>query len=101
MILSSPSAPLPVELVSFTADCSNGHELLNWSTASETNNDYFLVERSDDGNTFYEIGRAAGHGTSSQTNNYTFTDPQPLSGTVYYRLEQIDYNGKTEELPII
>ncbi|MBI4946792.1 MAG: T9SS type A sorting domain-containing protein [Bacteroidetes bacterium] len=85
--------PLPVELMSFTAACSKGTAKLNWSTASETNNDYFSIERSADGITYEAIGKVKGAGNSSMTTKYTFTDNAPPDGTSYYRLKQTDYNG--------
>ncbi|HET6993254.1 MAG TPA: T9SS type A sorting domain-containing protein [Bacteroidia bacterium] len=101
MVLSSLSAPLPVELISFKSNCSNGRELLSWATASEINNDYFTVERSDDGISFRDIGTVAGAGTSSQQHNYSFTDPEPVAATIYYRLRQTDFNGHTTNSSII
>ncbi len=102
LILSTTTAPLPVELIRFSASCNgDAHELLNWSTASETNNNYFEVERSDDGNAFQDIGRIEGNGTSSQMNDYSFVDPTPVAGTVYYRLRQTDYNGQFSNSAII
>lgn len=100
MVLSSLSAPLPIELINFTANC-NGNQVLTWSTASELNNDYFTVERSDDGISFREIGQVDGAGTSSQQHNYSFIDPQPVSGVAYYRLKQTDFNGQTSTSKII
>ena len=100
MVLSSLSAPLPIELINFTANC-NGNQVLSWSTASELNNDYFTVERSDDGISFRDIGQVNGAGTSSQQHNYSFIDPQPVSGIVYYRLKQTDFNGQTSVSKII
>lgn len=92
-------AILPVELISFTGSLqSTGNVILEWSTASESNNSRFCVERSTNGLTFIEIGRVNGNGTSSQVNNYTFNDPNPETGTNYYRLKQQDFNGRYEYL---
>lgn len=92
MVLSAVNAPLPIELTNFTVNC-NGNQVLSWSTASEINNDYFTVQRSDDGVSFRDIGQVNGAGTSSQLHNYSFIDPQPVSGIAYYRLKQTDFNG--------
>lgn len=93
---------LPVEMLSFTGTLqTSGFVLLDWATATETNNSHFCVERSTNGFTYTEIGRVAGHGTSSQTNNYTFTDASPAQGTNYYRLKQTDYNGVSEYFGIV
>ncbi|MBX0335349.1 T9SS type A sorting domain-containing protein [Pontibacter sp. HSC-14F20] len=88
--------PLPVELLSFKATAQNNHVTLNWSTASELNNDRFEVERSQDGRTFTKIGTVQGKGTSSLTHHYTFKDTNPGTGTNYYRLRQVDFDGTFE-----
>ena len=88
--------PLPVELVSFKAALKNSQVVLQWATASEKDNDRFEIERSKDGKNFTKIGSVQGMGTSSLTNNYTFTDKNPSAGTNYYRLKQIDYDGTFE-----
>lgn len=93
MVLSSVQAPLPIELTSFTANCNN-QEVIKWSTASEMNNDYFTVQRSDDGTAFHDIGQVNGSGTTTQLHNYSFIDPQPVTGAAYYRLKQTDLNGQ-------
>jgi hypothetical protein len=96
-----PSSPLPVELVKFNGECKEGAVQLSWITASESNNDYFAVERSSDGQSFVEIGRVNGFGSSSQQHNYQFTDPFSNGATIYYRLRQTDYNGTSELFPAI
>jgi hypothetical protein len=100
-VLSSLSAPLPVELLNFNAGCSEGHELISWSTATETNNDFFTVERSDDGSTYHDAGTVDGSGTTTQQHNYFFVDPSPVAGNVYYRLRQTDFNGQTSASPVV
>ncbi|RZK62364.1 MAG: T9SS type A sorting domain-containing protein, partial [Hymenobacter sp.] len=96
--------PLPVTLVAFTAVAvQNRDAQLNWTTASEVNNDHFEVERSFDGTTFAQIGRVAGHGTTSAAAAYTLTDAAvaaKASGPVYYRLRQVDYNGTATYSPV-
>jgi hypothetical protein len=85
---------LPVSLLSFTAEAlPNKTVQLNWSTASEVSNAYFIVERSKDGKTFEPIGKIDGNGNSSSMINYEFTDETPYSGISYYRLKQVDMNG--------
>lgn len=100
-VLSSTSAPLPIELTKFVASCDNGAAVVNWATASEQNNDFFTVLRSDDGLSFREIGTVSGSGTTSQAHTYSFTDPSPLTGTTYYRLRQTDYNGSSHEFNLV
>ncbi len=101
MVLSSVNAPLPVELTSFKAYCENASEHLTWSTASETNNDFFTIERSDDGTSFRDIGTVNGNGTTMQPHQYSFTDPQPVLSSTYYRLRQTDYNGQSSTMPLV
>ncbi|GAB2538876.1 hypothetical protein GCM10027189_21950 [Rufibacter soli] len=99
---ADPSAvPLPVTLTSFTSKNTNGKVELAWTTASEKDNDYFQVERSTDGKTFHPIGKVIGNGTSSIQRNYAFTDPSALAGTSYYRLKQVDLDGKSELSKVI
>lgn len=83
---------LPVELLSFDAKACGENVCTTWSTAFETNNDYFTVERSADGQNFEAIGIVQGAGTSSSQHDYSFTDHAPYHGTSYYRLKQTDYN---------
>lgn len=95
-IVVNPS-PLPVMLLYFKHEVNSKNEvILTWSTASEKNNDYFTVERSVDNNSFKEISRVKGSGTTSQTKVYTWVDKQPQNGTSYYRLKQTDFNGSYE-----
>ena len=86
---------LPVEFLSFTAVKNQNGVLLSWKTATETNNDYFLVERSIDGIHFTAIGAPVkGAGTSQQVNAYKLLDINPSDGINYYRIRQVDYDGK-------
>jgi len=90
---------LPVELLKFSASCDNKKVTVNWTTASELNNDFFTVERSPDAINYQPIGIVNGAGSSSTIQNYSFVDSDPLSGTSYYRLKQTDFNGMTETFP--
>lgn len=85
--------PLPVELTEFSGTAESDYNHLKWTTASETGNDYFTIERSTDGVTFVELGRVDGAGNSTQLLNYYFNDLNPYEGTNYYRLKQTDFNG--------
>jgi hypothetical protein len=89
-------APLPIELLSFDAQAVGNTVLVNWTTASEINNDYFTVERSTDAVNFASIGTVDGAGNSNGSISYQFVDVQPLQGVSYYRLRQTDFNGTTE-----
>ena len=85
--------PFPVELVSFEAVPVQGAVVLNWVTASETNNAYFAIERSTNNADFEVVGEIAGAGNSQQDQAYTFTDNRPAPGKNYYRLRQTDQDG--------
>ena len=84
---------LPISLLSFDGYAQNHNIQLEWSTATEVNNDFMAIERSVDGLHFDEIGRVSGHGTSFETNHYQFTDVKPVNGLNYYRLRQVDIDG--------
>lgn len=83
---------VPVELVFFTAKNENNKIKLNWSTATELNNNGFEIERSIDNKEFITRGFVKGFGTSTEPHEYAFTE-DALNGKLYYRLKQIDYNG--------
>jgi hypothetical protein len=87
------SNPLPVELLYFEAEEKNGTVELNWATASEINNRYFSIERSLNAIDFEEITKVEGSGNSSVIIEYMAKDENPLLGTIYYRLKQVDFNG--------
>ncbi len=86
---------LPVELLSFQVnkDENTYSAYLSWVTASEKNNQHFIIERSSDGNTFREIGKKEGFENSLEEKNYSFIDEVPLEGKNYYRLCQVDLDG--------
>lgn len=93
--------PLPIELISFEGRTVGYANELTWSTASETNNDHFDVERSTDGLHFERIGTVAGAGNSQQMLHYALKDEAPINGINYYRLLQADANGATTYSSII
>ncbi len=101
--VSNASAPLPVALVSFTAERLGEDGLLRWATASELRNDHFEVESSVDGISFRHLGRVAGAGTSSQAHSYQFVDKdlaRYAAPLVYYRLRQVDADGTGTYSPV-
>ncbi|MBC3542215.1 beta strand repeat-containing protein [Rufibacter sediminis] len=95
------AAPLPVTLTSFTAIATGNGVQLDWTTASEKDNDYFFVERSHNGKEFVQLNQVKGNGTSTVTQTYTFTDAAAPAGTVYYRLKQVDVDGNSEYSKVI
>jgi len=103
LTVSNSSQPLPVELVSFTAEPLGADALLKWATASEKNNDRFEVEASADGRSFRRIGQVPGHGSSTQPHAYQLTDAAIARygvPTVYYRLRQVDLDGTATYSPV-
>ena len=85
---------LPIELLNFSAAPENDHVNLNWSTATETNNDYFTIEKTSDGINFETVAIVDGAGNSTHLLNYSAIDENPFAGTSYYRLKQTDFNGQ-------
>lgn len=93
----SSNNPLPIDLISFNVQCRDEKVWLSWATASETDNDFFSVERSSDMLTWELLGTVDGAGSSNSVRMYSFTDDQPLTGLAYYRLLQTDFNGTVYE----
>lgn len=91
---SNCSIVLPIDLLSFTGYSGEGYNLLEWITTSEINNDYFEIEKSNDGILFNKIDVVDGIGNSSVNNSYQYIDNNSNSTISYYRLKQIDYDGK-------
>jgi hypothetical protein len=92
-VLSSAILVLPVALLNFTATCNNNQVELVWSTGSETNNNYFTIERSADGFLFEEVAKVKGAGNSNKQVNYLYTDKPSSNKYAYYRLSQTDFNN--------
>jgi len=89
------SPTVPVELTSFTASISEGNVILNWSTVTETNNLGFEIQRKSEGD-YRTIGFVDGHGTTTEIQNYSFTDMNLETDLYHYRLKQIDFDGTIE-----
>jgi len=88
--------PVPVELTSFTAILNSTDVTLNWTTATELNNQGFEVQRKFGANNFVTIGSVKGHGTTTSPNQYSFVDKLLDAGKYFYRLKQLDFNGTFE-----
>ncbi|HPI08877.1 MAG TPA: hypothetical protein PLM41_20930, partial [Saprospiraceae bacterium] len=88
----------PVELTYFRATIpeTGRYALLTWRTASERNNLGFDIERSSDGRTWQTLALVPGHGTTQEEQSYAYTDERPQPGENYYRLKQVDFDGKFE-----
>lgn len=88
-------SPVPVEMTSFTANTNDaGNVVLNWSTATETNNNTFEIQRKATDGQFASIGFVRGQGTTTESHSYSYVDNTVNPGTFTYRLKQVDFNGK-------
>lgn len=92
-ITTSSIIILPIDLLSFTGRCNNGHIVLAWTTASEMNNDYFTIERSEDGSNWEGIGTVKSAGNSSTIQNYSLAADETNDQISYFRLKQTDLDG--------
>ncbi|MCG8388906.1 MAG: hypothetical protein MJA30_25360 [Cytophagales bacterium] len=97
-ILASTSGnPLPIDFLSFEVELIQRRSVkLKWATASETNNDYFTIERSENSVDWKELARVRGAGNSSDPSYYEWVDRSQQNGTLYYRLKQTDFDGEYE-----
>ena len=84
---------LPIELIDFIAYKNGSTSVLEWFTATEINNEKFILQHSVDGSFFYTIGQVAGAGTTTTPKDYSFIHVDPVNGYNYYRLIQVDYDG--------
>ena len=92
---------LPVELLNFNSKCINDEIEFNWSTASEINNDFFSIEKSNDGQQWETIHIIKGAGNSTSIVNYSASEKNTLPGINYYRLKQTDFGGQHSYSKII
>lgn len=95
------SSPLPIELGDFKAEPKSGKVELTWFTFSESENDFFTVERSKDGVHFEKVVDVDGAGNSSTLKNYTTKDATPFNGISFYRLSQTDFNGDSKICKVV
>ena len=92
----------PIELVEMRSDCADEGISIAWTSATETNNAYYTLSRSEDNEHFVEVARIAGAGTANTYLNYAYIDHSAISGKMYYyKLQQTDFDGKVEELQTI
>jgi hypothetical protein len=94
------TSTLPVEFVGFHAQKNKNEVELAWTTASEFNSSHFIIERSKDGIEFDSIGTKPAMGFKNDFTHYSFTDKKPGSGYIYYRLKEVDMDGKTATFDI-
>ncbi len=101
-IVKGFSDPLiPVELTSFTANSVGNNIVLNWTTATETNNKGFEIERRFEGTSWTTIGFVEGNGTTTEISSYSYEDTPQENGILDYRLKQIDFDGTYEYSSIV
>lgn len=93
-LASFDGSVLPVNFISLNGKLDGDKAILTWSTATEFNNKGFEVQRSNDSKNFYDMGFVNEHNNSSEINTYTYTDVKVAGGSNYYRLKQIDNDGK-------
>lgn len=92
---------LPVKLLYCYVREYGGYPVLSWATAKEHNNDYFEINRSFDGVEFSKVAQVTGAGDSNDIIKYSWMDKEPLSGRVYYRITQVDFDGARESFSIV
>ncbi|QOJ30146.1 MAG: T9SS type A sorting domain-containing protein [Ignavibacteriales bacterium] len=95
------SGNIPVELTSFTASAADGKVILDWTTATETNNARFEIQRRSGNEEWSVIGSVRGSGTTVSAKAYRFTDNSAVNGIYSYRLKQIDFDGSYEFSQVI
>lgn len=99
-VLVDNVSPLPVTLTNFSAECSSKEIKVMWTTQTEINNDYFVLEKSYDGFVFFEVVQINGNGNSNVSNSYQ-TSIEAENKIVYFRLKQVDFDGTTSYHNII
>jgi Secretion system C-terminal sorting domain len=100
-IVANQASSLPVNLVYFKGQAYQDYNLLLWQTNLEENNAFFVLERSQDGRNFVEIGRIDGAGNHIGIKNYSFKDDSPFVGFNYYRLKQVDTDSSSHTSLVI
>jgi photosystem II stability/assembly factor-like uncharacterized protein len=100
-ILRTINGGIPVELISFTTEVLENKVELNWSTATETNNSGFEILRSANKDEWNKLGFVPGHGTTTETQHYSFTDNDVSPGKYQYKLKQIGYDGTFEYSQVV
>lgn len=97
----APCAILGVELASFEAKCVDNNQQIQWTTISEKDNDYFILENSFNGSEWTEVATIKGQGTTTERHDYYFEDERAINGVTYYRLKQVDTDGEVTYHKII
>ncbi len=98
---TSSANALPVEFLYITAKQELSENRIDWATAMEENNSHFIVERTHDGASWESLDEIGGAGFSSNIMKYTYLDQNPYSDVNYYRIKQVDYDGRYDYSPIV
>lgn len=101
MTFTIEAAVMPVQLIAFNAQSAGSDVLLSWSTTSEVNNQYFLIEKSYDGISFHPFAEVAGAGNSQRKITYKYIHKDMAQNEVYYRLKQVDFDGFAQYSDVI
>jgi hypothetical protein len=100
-ILVDNTNPLPVTLTNFEATCTDNKTRIDWNTETEINNQYFIIEKSYDGVSYFELETIDGAGNSNSPIGYSAIDNELYNGVIYYRLKQVDFDGKITYFKIV
>jgi hypothetical protein len=95
------SGIVPISLINFQGKLEKKNAVLDWTSASEINSSHYIIERSTDGLHFEAIGKTPSKGNQSQKTTYAFIDENVPQGKLYYRLKQVDLDGKSESFKVI
>ena len=99
---TEPFINLPVDWLSFEGRLTSGNQAkIQWSTAKERDSEKFIIQRSNNTNSWINLGSIAAQGDTDEVSNYEYIDKQPMAGNNYYRLEQVDFDGKTNLSKVI
>jgi hypothetical protein len=101
VVINSNGTPLGVNLRYFKASNSSGITQISWATDREVGNDYFVIERSEDGTNFTAIGTVKGLQQSTSLKEYSLTDDRTANGILYYRIRQVSIDGKSSYLQTV
>jgi hypothetical protein len=94
-------SPLPVDFLTISSELNSDRTVdVNWSSETELNNDYYVIQRRNDMSSWDSLGTISGAGNSTQPLFYNFIDLNPLRGISYYRVKQVDFDGKYTHSPI-
>ncbi len=103
-VISSLAVPLPVEIIEMDVKCVSNGNLISWTTASENNSDYFIIEKSLNGIDFNEAGRVPAAGNSKKELDYSYTDnvlSEMNQNLIYYRIKEVDIFGNVKKYKIL